>query len=57
MVICDTLNNNKTKTIKLTGAPVNGKTPLGWCRGLYVDDTHFYVGFTQLRTTKITENC
>ena len=46
----------KTKTIKLTGANPKSRSPLGWCRGIYVDEAFFYVGFTQLRTTKVTEN-
>lgn len=28
----------------------------GWCRGLHVTDTHFYVGFSVLRRTKHAEN-
>ncbi|EDM43226.1 hypothetical protein SCB49_12144 [unidentified eubacterium SCB49] len=44
------------KTIKLSGANSTSNKPLGWCRGLYVSDRFFYVGFTQLRTTKLTEN-
>jgi len=30
--------------------------PLGWCRGLYVTQDYFYVGFSVLRTTKLEEN-
>lgn len=30
--------------------------PLGWCRGLYVTDEEFFVGFSVLRTTKFEEN-
>ncbi len=46
----------KELEIKLTGSSFNKDVPLGWCRGLYIDEDYFYVGFTQLRTTKITEN-
>lgn len=30
--------------------------PLGWCRGLHVEDNVAYVGFTTLRTTKWKDN-
>jgi hypothetical protein len=30
--------------------------PLGWCRGLHVDDEYYFVGFSILRTTKLEEN-
>jgi len=46
----------KELEIKLTGANNDEDVPLGWCRGLYVDENVMYVGFTQLRTTKVTEN-
>ena len=50
----DTLQ--KEIEIKLTGSKGLQDVPLGWCRGLYVADDYMYVGFTQLRTTKVTEN-
>lgn len=56
IVVFNTETLQKVRSIKLTGMDVTGKSPLGWCRGLYVDKDHFYVGFTQLRTTKVTEN-
>ncbi len=56
VVVSDAANNYSTKTIKLSGSKINEEVPLGWCRGLFVGETHFYVGFTQLRTTKLTEN-
>ena len=34
----------------------NNTKPLGWCRGLYINNTDFYVGFSRLRRTKIEEN-
>lgn len=46
----------KVRSIKLSGKPSQKESPLGWCRGLYVDDDFFYVCFSQLRTTKVTEN-
>lgn len=55
VVIVDKNTKDTVKRIRLTGAK-NVDIPLGWCRGLYVDETHFYVGFTQLRTTRFTEN-
>ena len=52
----DTKTFKKVIDIKLTGKDSKSDTPLGWCRGLYVEDDFFFVGFTQLRTTKVTEN-
>ena len=46
----------KEGEIQLSGAPQRSGAPLGWCRGIYVSDSCFYIGFTQLRTTKITEH-
>ncbi len=46
----------KEAEIDLNASNIRENTPLGWCRGLYVDTDHFYVGYTQLRTTKMTEN-
>ena len=34
----------------------NAKTPLGWCRGLFVEGDLVYVGFTRIRETKVKEN-
>ena len=56
IVIFNTKTLKKVRAIKLTGSNANKNTPLGWCRGLYVDSCFLYVGFTQLRTTKVTEN-
>jgi len=30
--------------------------PLGWCRGLFVEDDIAYVGFSRIRDTKVKEN-
>ena len=30
--------------------------PLGWCRGLHIEDHLAYVGFSRIRTTKIHKN-
>ena len=30
--------------------------PLGWCRGLAIDENILYIGFSKLRATKIREN-
>jgi len=32
------------------------RSPLGWCRGLHIENDHALVGFTRLRKTKIKEN-
>ena len=34
----------------------NVPNPLGWCRGLHVDDGRFFIGFSALRSTKLREN-
>ncbi len=52
----NTKTYKKEIEIKLGGQNSNKTAVLGWCRGLYVDEDCFYVGFTQLRTTKVTEN-
>lgn len=56
VIVYDINSLKKVNVIKLTGPESNNKTPLGWCRGICVNDDNFYVGFTLLRTTKITEN-
>ncbi|WP_415371528.1 hypothetical protein [Patiriisocius sp. Uisw_047] len=56
VVIIDKATMKESKSIKLTGEKEVEGTPLGWCRGIYVDEDYFYVGFTKLRTTKFTEN-
>jgi hypothetical protein len=56
VVVVDKRTKKEIKSIKLTSAKGTDDTPLGWCRGIFVDEEYFYVGFTQLRTTKVTEN-
>jgi len=34
----------------------NSDIPLGWCRGLFVEDNIAYVGFSRIRDTKVKEN-
>jgi len=35
---------------------INDERPLGWCRGLYVEDNKIFVAFSSLRSTKLREN-
>lgn len=55
IVVVDKDSKKIVNRIKLTSAKQTN-TPLGWCRGLFVGEQYLYVGFTQLRTTKFTEN-
>lgn len=34
----------------------NSGVPLGWCRGLFVENDIAYVGFSRIRNTKVKEN-
>ena len=34
----------------------SGSNPLGWCRGLHVEEGRFFIGFSALRSTKLREN-
>lgn len=46
----------KEEQIELKSSRGRSSAPLGWCRSLHVEEDCMYVGFTQLRTTKISEN-
>lgn len=54
--IVDEKNSYALTEIDLYGATREGVEPLGWCRGIEYKNHVAYVGFTQLRTTKLTSN-
>lgn len=56
VIIADALQKKVVKMIDLNELDPRKGRPLGWCRGIYVSDKHIYVGFTQLRSTAITDN-
>ena len=51
IVIADTQTFEVLETINISA--IEGlKTIRGWCRGLYIQDDIFYIGFSRLRKTK-----
>lgn len=56
IVVFNKYTFRKEAQIELNSSSQRRNTPLGWCRSLHVDDDCMYVGFTQLRTTKFSEN-
>ena len=55
IIIVDAASQQVEKVIDLNQIE-NNKQPLGWCRGLLIEDDFAYVAFTRIRQTKIKEN-
>lgn len=55
VVIADTETLKVVEVIDLNTVDANGAA-LGWCRGIAVDETGAWVGFSRLRPTAIREN-
>lgn len=56
IIIADIYTKRVVQVVDLNELDPRKGRPLGWCRGLHIDGKYAYVGFTQLRSTAITDN-